>query len=83
MKELRNRTKQSPRWVKEVLGDIAVLHTSGDWANMYELKDHLQDSNVDGVAPNTVDDSDMDKSGLDDEDDDEDADFENVQLGGP
>jgi TFIIF, beta subunit HTH domain len=75
-KELKARTGQAQRPLEEGLRVIAIKHTSGDFANMWELKDIYKNKpellSARDVAPDTVGDSDVDRSGVEDGDDDDD-----------
>lgn len=79
---LKARTHQPQEHLKKVLVKIAFKHETGDWAHKWELRDDYKisaDSFQAGtVAPNIADDSDMDKSGMDDDDDEGDEEFENA-----
>ncbi|THH07324.1 hypothetical protein EW145_g3464 [Phellinidium pouzarii] len=43
-KDLRSRTEQPEAYLKEVLGEIADLHRSGEFNGLYELKSNFKDS---------------------------------------
>ena len=43
-KDLRSRTEQPEAYLKEVLGEIADIHRSGEYNGLYELKANFKDS---------------------------------------
>ena len=43
-KDLRARTEQPEAYLKEVLGQIADLHRSGEFTGLYELKANFKDA---------------------------------------
>lgn len=51
IKPLRERTQQPEAYLKEVLGDIATLHRSGEFNGLWELSDIFA---RDGVSPKII-----------------------------
>ncbi|OCB91331.1 transcription initiation factor IIF, beta subunit [Sanghuangporus baumii] len=84
-KDLRSRTEQPEAYLKEVLGEIADLHRSGEFNGLYELKANFKDSvksengEYSGAAGELMKAEPDADAGVDDEpDDDEDEDMEEV-----
>lgn len=46
VKALRERTQQPEAYLKEVLGEIAFLHRSGEWNGLWELRDNYKGGGV-------------------------------------
>lgn len=71
MKALRQRTQQPEPYLRELLGEVAVLHKSGRFANHYGLSDAYKDkagSDSMDAAAEAVDDDDDDDEGEEMED---------------
>ena len=51
IKPLRERTQQPEAYLKEVLGDIATLHRSGEFNGLWELSDIFARG---GVSPKII-----------------------------
>ncbi|KAJ8468384.1 hypothetical protein ONZ45_g17264 [Pleurotus djamor] len=81
LRPLRERTQQPEVYLKEVLGEVAMLHRSGEFNGMWELKDNFKDG---GVKPEGFMESlaaggeDISMENVDDEEDDDDDDMEEV-----
>jgi transcription initiation factor TFIIF subunit beta len=43
MKVLREKTQQPEQYLREVLGEVASLHRSGEFTGLYELKGTFKD----------------------------------------
>ncbi|KAJ7148623.1 transcription initiation factor IIF, beta subunit [Mycena crocata] len=80
IKPLRERTQQPEAYLKEVLGEVAFLNKTGEYASMWELKDTFKDAesqarNLPGMAGELISFGDQDqdvKMGVDEDDDDDD-----------
>jgi len=84
LRDLKERTRQPEQYLREVLGRIAVLHKSGQTANLWALKQtaalaaNLTEADVLAhAAPSATNQSD-DEDGDEDEDDDDGEDMEDV-----
>lgn len=75
LRDLKARVNQPEAYLRETLSEIAFMWKAGDFNGKWELKDEFKSDAMllnppSAVAPK-VEDSDMDKSGLDEEDEDE------------
>lgn len=81
MRDLKARVNQPESYLREVLDEIAFMWKQGDFNGKWELKNEYKQRDSAFLNPTGGDmiakteDSDMDKSGMDD---DEDEEFENV-----
>ena len=81
LKSVKSRVNQPEAYLKEILQEIAFLHKQGDFASKWELLDQYRTGDTDLLNPSDLvapggDESGMEQSGLDDED--ENDDFEDV-----
>ncbi|KAJ8088109.1 hypothetical protein AAF712_015965 [Marasmius tenuissimus] len=77
IKPLREKTQQPEVYLKEVLGEVAFLHRSGEHNGFWELKDVFKEDGIKGedvAGPSFGDDVKMEEADDDDEDDDDDDD---------
>ncbi|KIW12952.1 hypothetical protein PV08_08139 [Exophiala spinifera] len=85
LRDLKAKVNQPETYLRQTLDEIAFMWKAGDFNGKWELKDEYKSSdprlqNPTGVVAPKVEDSDMDKSGLDDDDSDV---FEDVKdVGG-
>jgi transcription initiation factor TFIIF subunit beta len=81
LRDLKAKVRQPEQYLRETLADIAFMHKQGDWNGKWELKEAFKNDklleNPRGIEAPKVEDSDIDPSGMDD-DDDEDVKFEDV-----
>jgi transcription initiation factor TFIIF subunit beta len=87
MRALRNELKQPEAWIKENLEQIATLVRSGDFANNWQLKPEF--ANIIGSGDDVKEEAANIESGTDmasgdemDDDDDDPADFQDVNMEG-
>ncbi|EXJ85068.1 hypothetical protein A1O3_05743 [Capronia epimyces CBS 606.96] len=75
LRDLKAKVNQPEAYLRETLSEIAFMWKAGDFNGKWELKDEYKSDamllNPSGVVAPKVEDSDMDKSGMDDDDDDE------------
>jgi transcription initiation factor TFIIF subunit beta len=82
LRDLKAAVKQPEQYLREVLYEIGFMHKQGDFNGKWELKEEYKANDKDLLNPNSIEapkmeDSDMDVSGMEDEDD-EDVKFEDV-----
>jgi transcription initiation factor TFIIF subunit beta len=81
LRDLKAKVNQPEAYLRQTLDEVAFMWKAGDFNGKWELKDEYKSDpalqNPMGVVAPKVEDSDMDKSGLDD-DDDVDEPFEDV-----
>ncbi|KAK4943877.1 hypothetical protein LTR10_016593 [Elasticomyces elasticus] len=83
LRDLKSKVNQPEAYLRQTLDEIAFMWKAGDFNGKWELKDEYKSDamlqNPTGVVAPKAEDSDMDKSGLDDEDDiNDDEIFEDV-----
>jgi transcription initiation factor TFIIF subunit beta len=83
LRDLKASLQQPESFIRETLQDIAFMHKHGDFNGKWELKEEYkaQDDallNPQGLEAPKQEDTDMDVSGMDDDEDDEDEKFEDV-----
>lgn len=81
LRDLKAAVKQPEQYLREVLMDIGFMHKQGDFNGKWELKQEYKGDDNDllnpqGLEAPRIEDSDMDASGMDE--DDEDEKFEDV-----
>lgn len=81
LRDLKAVLQQPEQYLRETLQEIAFMHKHGDFNGKWELKEDYKASdaallNPEGLEAPKMEDSEMDVSGVDD--DDEDEKFENV-----
>ncbi|KIW38119.1 uncharacterized protein PV06_10080 [Exophiala oligosperma] len=75
LRDLKAKVNQPETYLRQTLDEIAFMWKAGDFNGKWELKDEYKSSdprlqNPTGVVAPKAEDSDMDKSGLDDDDSD-------------
>jgi transcription initiation factor TFIIF subunit beta len=82
LRDLKARVNQPEAYLREVLSEIAVMWKNGDWTGKWELKKEYQELDAKLMNPESslvapaAEDSEMDRSGMDE--DDENETFEDV-----
>lgn len=84
LKALRGRLNQPEAYIKETLGDLAILVRSGDFVQTYKLRPEFEkilmaDDAVAQMAP-VKQEGESDEGTGDEMDEDDDADFEDVKM---
>lgn len=73
LRDLKAKVNQPEAYLRQTLDEIAFMWKAGDFNGKWELKDEFKSDamlqNPTGVVAPKVEDSDMDKSGMDDDDD--------------
>ncbi len=81
LRDLKAKVNQPEAYLRQTLDEIAFMWKAGDFNGKWELKDEYKSDamllNPTGVVAPKVEDSDMDKSGVED---DEDEVFEDVEA---
>lgn len=73
LRDLKAKVNQPEAYLRQTLDEIAFMWKAGDFNGKWELKDEFKSDamlqNPTGVVAPKVEDSDMDKSGMEDDDD--------------
>lgn len=80
LRDLKAKVNQPESYLRSTLDEIAYMHRSGDFNGKWELRDEYKQKdaglmNPAGMVAPKVEDSDMEKSGMEDDEEDE---FEDV-----
>lgn len=81
LRDLKVRVQQPEQYLREVLSDIAIMHKQGDFNGKWEIKEQYKNDDIalqnpEGLEAPKMEDSEMEASGMDE--DDEDMKFEDV-----
>lgn len=76
LRDLKARVNQPEAYLREILNEIAFMWKNGDWSGKWELRDEFKEKdaqllNPAGTVAPAAEDSEMERSGIEDDDDNE------------